>query len=162
MDDDITATASHCPTCGMEYRTGFDTCADDGTALVAGPAPVHGEPDSGSPHAAAPGDAWAEANERFKDGWAASDAESSAEAADDHPEPAVLCRLPSEEAVLLAGALEAAGIESMAAGQGYGIPLQPHLARVPELSGFEDVLVPADRLEEAREIARELLEDSEA
>ena len=31
--------AAHCPTCGAEYRAGFDTCADDGTRLVPGPVP---------------------------------------------------------------------------------------------------------------------------
>ncbi len=162
MDDDITTIASHCPICGMEYRAGFDTCADDGSALVAGPAPLPGEPDSGSPQDAAPGDAWAKANERFQNGWTApGERDAEGTDADDHPEPAVLCRLPAEEAILLAGALEAAGIESMAAGQGFRMALRPYLEKNPDFSGFEDVLVPADRLEEARQIARELLGDSE-
>ena len=30
----------HCPNCLAEYRSGFDTCADCGIALVRGPAPV--------------------------------------------------------------------------------------------------------------------------
>jgi hypothetical protein len=30
---------AHCPVCLAEYRPGFDTCADDGTPLVRGPAP---------------------------------------------------------------------------------------------------------------------------
>jgi hypothetical protein len=30
---------AHCPACLSEYRPGFDTCADDGTPLVRGPAP---------------------------------------------------------------------------------------------------------------------------
>jgi hypothetical protein len=29
----------HCPVCLAEYRPGFDACADDGTALLPGPAP---------------------------------------------------------------------------------------------------------------------------
>jgi hypothetical protein len=29
----------HCPICLAVYRPGFDTCADDGTPLVPGPAP---------------------------------------------------------------------------------------------------------------------------
>lgn len=36
--DDLNRPASHCPTCGAEYREGFDVCADDGTPLVPGPA----------------------------------------------------------------------------------------------------------------------------
>ena len=31
---------AHCPTCLAEYREGFDVCADDGTPLVPGPAPM--------------------------------------------------------------------------------------------------------------------------
>ena len=38
--NDINETAAHCPTCGAEYRSGFDTCADDHTPLLPGPAPV--------------------------------------------------------------------------------------------------------------------------
>jgi hypothetical protein len=30
----------HCPACLAEYRPGFEICADDGTPLVHGPAPV--------------------------------------------------------------------------------------------------------------------------
>jgi hypothetical protein len=37
MDD---ATYTHCPNCLAEYRQGFDTCTDCGTALARGPAPV--------------------------------------------------------------------------------------------------------------------------
>jgi hypothetical protein len=35
----LDAVGGYCPTCGAEYRPGFDTCADDGTALVPGPRP---------------------------------------------------------------------------------------------------------------------------
>lgn len=35
--------AAHCPTCGAEYRAGFDVCADDGTPLDPGPAPDMGQ-----------------------------------------------------------------------------------------------------------------------
>lgn len=146
MDNDTDAAASHCPTCGMEYRAGFDRCADDGTALMPGPAPIMNEPDPAQAEGSAPGDAWAEANKRF-------DEEAPT---DDHPEPAVLCNLPAEEAILLAGALEAAGIEAMAENQGYRFPY----VNSPVLSGNQNVLVPADRLEEARRIARELLENA--
>ena len=132
----------------MEYRKGFDTCSDDGTALVPGPAPTPGEADP-RPESFTPNDAWAEANKRFDAGAGASE--------DTHPEPAVLCRLPAEEAVLLAGALEAAGIEAMAENQGYRFPY----VNSPTLSGQQNVLVPADRLEQARRIARELLGDAE-
>ena len=41
MDD---SSYSHCPNCLVEYRPGFDTCADCGIALVRGPAPVTEEP----------------------------------------------------------------------------------------------------------------------
>jgi len=46
--------AAHCPTCGAEYRLGFDTCADDGTALVPGPAPADGADAEPSPPPSAP------------------------------------------------------------------------------------------------------------
>jgi hypothetical protein len=36
---DLTDVGGYCPTCGAEYRPGFDTCADDGTPLVPGPPP---------------------------------------------------------------------------------------------------------------------------
>jgi hypothetical protein len=35
----IDAVGGYCPTCGAEYRPGFETCADDGTPLVPGPRP---------------------------------------------------------------------------------------------------------------------------
>ena len=35
--------AAYCPTCRAEYREGFDVCADDGTTLLAGPAPAPDE-----------------------------------------------------------------------------------------------------------------------
>lgn len=34
----------HCPVCLAEYRPGFDTCVDDGSPLVPGPAPMQAEP----------------------------------------------------------------------------------------------------------------------
>lgn len=34
------AVAAHCPMCLAEYREGFGVCADDGTPLVRGPAPM--------------------------------------------------------------------------------------------------------------------------
>ena len=40
--------ASHCPTCGAEYRPGFEVCADDGTRLVIGAAPQD-PPEANSP-----------------------------------------------------------------------------------------------------------------
>jgi hypothetical protein len=80
--------------------------------------------------------------------------DSEIKGSEEHPEPAVLCRLPAEEAMLLAGALEAAGIEAMAENQGYRFPY----VNSPTLSGDQNVLVSAARLEEARQIARELLE----
>jgi hypothetical protein len=33
---DLSQVGGYCPTCGAEYRPGFDTCADDGTPLVPG------------------------------------------------------------------------------------------------------------------------------
>lgn len=115
---DANGAASHCPTCGSDYRAGFTLCADDGTMLVSGPAPAPRELDPV-----------------------------------EHPEPAVLCRLRSEEAVVLAGALAAASIEAMAESGGY---ISPNLVG-PIADGFEGVLVPASRLKEAREIMREIL-----
>jgi hypothetical protein len=35
----LDTVGGYCPTCGTEYRPGFDTCADDGTPLVPGPRP---------------------------------------------------------------------------------------------------------------------------
>jgi hypothetical protein len=40
----IEEVGAHCPMCLAEYRPGFDTCADDGTPLVRGPAPSIPEP----------------------------------------------------------------------------------------------------------------------
>jgi hypothetical protein len=39
IGDLLNEVGGHCPTCGAEYRPGFDTCADDGTSLVPEPAP---------------------------------------------------------------------------------------------------------------------------
>lgn len=136
--NDANGAASHCPTCGSNYRAGFTACADDGTTLISGPAPTPGRTD------AVTRDAWGETTERAFD--------SPGSVRDEHPEPAVLCRLPAEEAVLLAGALAAAGIEAMAGSGGYHIPYD----HSPVRSGVQDVLVPASRLEEAREIMREI------
>ena len=65
-----------------------------------------------------------------------------------HPEVAVLCRLPYEEAVLMAGLLNNEGIESRVE-QDY-----PNAYPVPATVGVA-VLVPADKLEEAQRIRKE-------
>ncbi|MCA1727285.1 MAG: DUF2007 domain-containing protein [Actinobacteria bacterium] len=81
--DDISEVGGHCPACGAEYRPGFDTCADDGTELVAGPAPKSGPWSEPVPPDPRP-----------------------------RIHTAVLCALPFEEAYMLVGRLGSEGVEA--------------------------------------------------
>lgn len=82
--EDFTEVGGHCPVCGSEYRPRFDTCADDGTSLVRGPAPEQGP--------------WSEPRGREPVPVPAG------------PQVAAVTRLPWEEAWLLAGRLQSEGI----------------------------------------------------
>lgn len=130
MTDGLNRGASYCPTCGAEYRAGFDTCADDQTRLIPGPLPHD-----------------------FETGEVRGEAE--------RPVPTtgarwvLLGKLPTEEeARLLAGRLEADGIPARvypeSIGMYYGSAIEAALRH-----GI-DVLVPEDRLLEARQSFEEL------
>lgn len=138
-NEEISRAASHCPNCGAEYRAGFDTCADCGLALMPGPAPVD-ENDAAEGSPAATG-TWAEATRRA---WsdAADDDEDDEE---DHPAPAVLTRLPLQEAMLLVGRLEEAGIPARVESDE-----SPYF--VAALNVLKNVLVPMVRLENAKRV----------
>ena len=132
--DDLNRTASHCPRCLAEYRAGFDTCADCGVPLVAGPAPVTAAhaPDEvkGRPHP-------------------------------DHGReetPVVLCSLPQIEAQVLVGKLRGEGlvaeVDPPALGLVYGSAL-------PDARMLR-VWVVGSELERAREVARRALAGEDA
>lgn len=139
----IDRTAAHCPNCGAEYRAGFDTCADCGVALVAGPAEADDRRDVRDAPVAET-DPWTEATRRT---WSPV----AEDAADEHPEPAVLARLPLQEAMLLVGRLEEAGIPARVESD-----VSPYF--VEALNVLKSVLVPKGRLGQARRV----LEDIEA
>ena len=122
----LNEVGGYCPACGAEYRSGYDTCADDGTPLTPGPAP---EPDheTGPPERSAqPGPAW---------------------------EPVAELR-SSDEAHILAGRLQAEGIEA------FVDPPQHHsyygAATAAVLNYRFKVLVPPHRLLEAAEVIRDI------
>ena len=118
--------AAHCPRCGAEYRAGFDRCADCDVELVAGPAPR----DPAEPRA------------------------DQLPKPPEHPDIVTLCRLPFEDATLLAGALRDAGIHA-------GTPdyENRNLSWILPPKLF-DVLVEKDQLEQAREIAAAILQQT--
>jgi hypothetical protein len=136
----INMAAAHCPACGAEYRAGFDVCADCGLALEPGAAPA-AEDEQVKGHAEpAAGDAWAEATRRV---W------EEPGAGDDHPEPTVLSRLPLQEAMLLVGRLEEAGIPAR-------VDADLSAYYVDALTRLKSVLVPRSRLEDARRVVAEI------
>ncbi len=142
-EDDPFEAAAHCPNCRAEYRAGFETCADCGSALVRGPAPPEEEP--GHP------DAWQEATARA---WAPARG-----ASEEHPEPVELCRLPFDQAHMLAGRLRQEGFEVDVTDSVY--PGGGYLVNDPEV-GWSHIWVHRARLEEARRIAKSVLAGDEA
>ena len=131
MDDDsLNAVGGHCPVCGQEYRPGFTVCADDGTELVAGPAPPPKDPPAS--------------------GVGRTDVPDMGDA---QGPPAVLGTWPAQDAVLLAGRLRSAGVRAMAETDSEFNPY--HLTAMS--LGVRVLVVPED-LERAQRIARRLLE----
>jgi hypothetical protein len=126
------AAASHCPNCLAEYRHGFDTCADCGVALVAGPAPVTEE------HAP---EAIARPRRHGRE-----------------EVPVVLCSLPRIEAQVLAAKLQDAGFTAIADEPAL---MSAYGAALPDARLLR-VWVLASELEEAREIARRALAGDDA
>jgi hypothetical protein len=125
--------AAHCPTCGAEYRAGFEVCADDGALLVPGPAP-QSEPSSGrdrpvTPPPAGPPVRWVEVASFSRE----------------------------EEARLLAGRLEAEGVPARTypeePGDYYGAGTSAMLGQPIH------VLVPELRVLEAREVIEGLRQE---
>ena len=119
--DDLNAVGGHCPRCGAEYRPGFHVCVDCDLPLVPGPAPTAG----GSTGRAAEGS--------------------------EPRDVSTVCRLPWEEAWLMAGRLRTARIEAA---------VSPDIRvafSLPRRSTY-DVIVPTDRLEEARRVAMAFLD----
>jgi len=119
--DDLNAVGGHCPRCGAEYRPGFHVCADCDIPLVPGPA-LTARASPGQP----------------VEGSEARDVST-------------VCRLPWEEAWLMAGRLRTAGIDAAVS------PDDFTSFTYTRRSTF-DVLVPADRLEEARRVAAAFLD----
>ena len=124
---------THCPNCLAEYRPGFDTCADCGTALVPGPAPVTEE------HA--PAEMRPRPRPHGRD-----------------EVPTVLCSLPRIEAQVLTARLQDAGlvasVDEPALMSAYG-------AALPDARMLR-VWVVESQLEEARAIARRALSGTDA
>ncbi len=138
-NEEINRAAGHCPNCGAEYRAGFDTCADCGIALEPGPAPVAEDADEASePH---PDDAWAEATRRA---WT-----EDGPSGDEHPEPAVVAQLPLQEAMLLIGLLEEAGIPAR-------VDADASSYFVANLNVLKSVLVPASQLGDATRVLEDV------
>jgi hypothetical protein len=124
---------SHCPNCLAEYRRGFDVCADCGTALVPGPAPVTEE----------------HAPEHTKGHGHPSE--------DRHDAPAVLGRFPPLLAQILAGKLQGEGLVAFADEP----TLLAYGAVLPEGREIR-VWVLESQLDKARKIARRSLSGDDA
>jgi hypothetical protein len=127
--DDFTQVGAHCPVCGSEYRPGFDTCADDGAALVPGPAPEQGP-------------------------W---NAPTGREPAPQPTGPSVPAArgLAWEEAWLLAGRLQSEGIEASV----YPPDYNSAYGQVIGVVGTFEVLVPTDRVDDARTVVEAVRAD---
>jgi hypothetical protein len=135
MDDEsLNTVGSHCPTCGQEYRPGFTVCADDGTELVPGPAPVpeedDGEPDVGG----------------------GAERADVADLSSDVGPPVELGTFPIQDAVLLAGRLRSLGVPAMSESD---VDLNPY-RNVPGMGGTTRVFVRPEDLERARRIVRRI------
>ena len=135
-DDSLNTVGAHCPTCGQEYRPGFTVCADDGTDLVPGPAPV---PDEDT-----------ESDEEAPRGVARTDVP---DLSSEHGPPAILGSWPAQDAILLAGRLRAAGIRAMAESD---VDHNPY--HLPSMGGSVRVLVVPEDLERARRITQRVLD----
>jgi hypothetical protein len=129
--EDLNKAAAHCPSCGAEYRTGFDTCADDGAQLVPGPAPPE-PPEQPEPVNASVAQA--------PHGWAG-----------------VGSFLRDDEARLLAGRLNAEGIPARVFPDDF--PSSYGTAVGALLVQGIDVLVPEERVLEARELMERIAGD---
>lgn len=124
---------SHCPNCLAEYRPGFDVCADCGSALVSGPAPVTEEhaPDHTRGH--------------------------SHPTEDRHDVPVVLGRFPPLQAQILAGKLQGEGLVAFADEP----TLLAYGAALPEGREIR-VWVLESQVDEARKIAERSLSGDDA
>jgi hypothetical protein len=136
---EINRAAAHCPNCGADYRAGFDTCADCGVALEPGPAPAAEDEPADDPDRE-DADAWSEATRRA---W------SEDAVGDDHPEPVAVARLRLQEAMLLVGRLEEAGIPARV-----DADVGPYW--VADLNMLKAVLVPRSRLAEAERLLQDV------
>jgi hypothetical protein len=122
-EENFNAAASHCPTCGAEYRRGFTVCADDGTELKLGPAPEHG------PWNAEP----AAETEQLHD-WPRGEP------------PVAIARQLLQEAHLVAGRLQAEGIPAIVD------PVQQGGVAGKYGPDLHDVLVPRSRVRAAADV----------
>lgn len=132
MTEDLNRAAAYCPTCLAEYREGFDVCADDGTALIPGPPPE----DLQIPTT-----------------------QSESEVPRPEPTPGarwvrVTAYLHEDQARLAAGRLEADGIPARIYPEEFGMYYGSAVTAI--MRDGIDVLVPEDRLLEARELIEEL------
>jgi hypothetical protein len=128
------SSTSHCPNCLAEYRPGFDTCADCGVALVAGPAPVTEE------HAPEPTKGHGHPTEHRNE------------------TPVVLGRFPRLEAQILTGKLQSEGLVASADEPAL---MAAYGGALPE-SRMIRVWVLESQLEAARTIARRALSGDDA
>ena len=132
MTEDLNRAAAYCPTCGAEYREGFDVCADDQTPLIPGPLPedfrIPGPPSEPGPEEPLPttGARWVR----------------------------VAGYLHEEEARLAAGRLVSEGIPARSYPEEFGMYYGSAIAAI--MRDGIDVLVPEDRLLEARTVLEEL------
>ena len=147
-EEDLNEVGGHCPRCGQEYRPGFFECADCRLPLHAGPAPAGGE--------------WAEPgppppDQPAEDPFPVPAEEPWSDAGEEPGEPSgPLVRVgsyPRREALLVSGLLEGAGIH---------VAYRPWSPHVPSTSAYGEmldpafeVLVPEERLDEARALLEE-------
>ena len=124
----------HCPNCLAEYRPGFITCHDCGSALVPGPAPVTEE----------------HAPEHTKG--------HRHPTHDRHEVPVVLGRLPRIEAQILVGKLQGEGLVASADEPAL---MSAYGAALPDARMIR-VWVLESQLDEARTIAKRALSGDDA
>ena len=122
-EENFNAAASHCPTCGAEYRRGFTVCADDGTDLKLGAAPEHGPWNEEPPPEGHELEDWPRGEP-----------------------PVVVARLLLQEAHMVAGRLRAEGVPA------YVDPVQQGGVAGKYGPDLHDVVVPRSRAREAAEV----------